>query len=480
MSKSKPLVEIPPEIEAEMTPSVKAFVLAAFAKFEERISALEEQVEKLTPRNSSMPPGSEHPHAKPKPKRKPGKKRKQGGQNGHKRHLRELIPTDDCDQVVPCKPTGCRRCGGELQDDPSEPQRHQVWELPEIRPIVNEYQLHRGHCPCCGITTTAELPEGVPSGQCGPRLAAFTGLLMGHFRQSKRRTASFLSDLLNIPCSPAWTVKIQTAVSDSVAVPYDELRDTLSDQKQLFVDESPTKENRNKAWLWVAVAPLFTVFGIFPNRKRESLVKLIGNYQGVILNCDRAKMYLDGKRLQWCWAHLKRDIQKLIDSNDHTVKRLGHDLQRQQKLLFQHWRRYQADEITWKEFQRLARPIRDEFNGLLLRGRYSGNARLIGFCDELWPRRDHLWTFIEIQGIEPTNNTAERALRPAVIYRKLSFGTQSVSGSRYLERILTVSETCRQQNRNVFEYLVAAVEAKFAGTPAPSLLPSAQSATQAA
>ena len=126
MSKSKRLVEIPPEIEAEMTPSVKAFVLAAFAKFEERISALEEQVEKLTPRNSSMPPGSEHPHARPKPKRKPGKKRKQGGQNGHKRHLRELIPSDDCDQVVRCKPTGCRRCGGELQEDPSEPRRHQV------------------------------------------------------------------------------------------------------------------------------------------------------------------------------------------------------------------------------------------------------------------------------------------------------------------------------------------------------------------
>lgn len=128
----------------------------------------------------------------------------------------------------------------------------------------------------------------------------------------------------------------------------------------------------------------------------------------------------------------------------------------------------------------MARPIRDEFNGLLLRGRYSGNDRLMGFCNELWPRRDHRWTFIKIREIEPTNNTAERALRPAVIYRKLSFGTQSASGSRYLERILTVSETCRQQNRNAFEYLVAAVKAKYAGTPAPSLLPSEQSAAQAA
>ncbi len=119
---------------------------------------------------------------------------------------------------------------------------------------------------------------------------------MGHFRQSKRRTASFLSDLLNIPCSPAWTVKIQNLVSDAATDPYKELRDGLAEQPQLFVDESPTKENRKKAWLWVAVAQTLAVFGIFSNR--ESLVSLVGDYTGIILNCDRAKMYLDGKRLQ--------------------------------------------------------------------------------------------------------------------------------------------------------------------------------------
>lgn len=480
-------VQIPPEIEAEMTPAVKAFVEAAFAKYEQRIAELEKQVrsladqlQKLTPRNSSVPPSSEHPHAKPKRKPLPGKKRKQGGQDGHKRHQRALVPSDQCASVTPCRPTACRRCAGPLQDDPAEPTRHQVYELPPIVPIVNEYQLFRGHCPCCGISTRGELPEGVPTGQCGPRLAAFTGLLMAHFRQSKRRASSFLSDLLNIPCSPAWMVKIQNLVSGAAAVPYDELRGSLAKQGQLFVDESPTKENKQKAWLWVAVAPKFAVFGIFANRKRESLVKLIGNYQGIILNCDRAKMYLDGLRLQWCWAHLKRDIQKLIDSNDPKVKRLGHDLLRQQKLLFQHWRRYKDSETAWSTFQRVARPIRDEFNSLLLRGRFSGHDRLTGFCDELWPRRHHLWTFLKVQGVEPTNNTAERALRPAVIYRKLSFGTQSQSGSRYVERLLTVSETCRLQNRSAFEYLVAAMEAKFNGDSAPSLLPATPAAEHAA
>jgi hypothetical protein len=483
MSKLPPRIEIPPEIEAEMTPAVKAFVDSLIDHIQSltaQVQTLTDQVQKLTPRNSSVPPSTEHPHAKPIRKPLPGKKKKQGGQKGHKRHLRKLIPSEQCTEVIPCQPTDCRRCGGQLQRDNSDPIRHQVWDLPPIEPIVTEYQLHRGFCPCCAITTQAKLPDGVPRGQCGARLAAFTGLLMGHFRQSKRRASMFLGDLLNIPCSPAWTVKIQNLVSDSVHAPYEELRSKLSGQTQLYVDESPTKENKTKAWLWVAVAPMFTVFGIFANRSRQSLISLIGDYQGIILNCDRAKMYLDGKRLQWCWAHLKRDIQKLIDSGDNQAKRLGHDLMRQQKLLFQHWKRYKAGKIKWQTFQTLVRPIREEVRGLLLRGSFSGNPKLTGFCDELYPRRQHMWTFTRVEGIEPTNNTAERALRPAVIYRKLSFGTQSAAGSRYLERILSVSETCRLQNRNAFDFLVAAMEAKFSGAAAPSLLPAAAKLADAA
>jgi len=465
--------KIPPELESEMTPAVKAAYLALLEQVErltQQVESLTDQLQKLTPRNSSVPPSTEHPHAKPKRKRLPAKKRKQGGQKGHKRHLRELIPSEQCTTLTRCYPDACRRCGGELQPQAAEPRRHQVWDLPPIEPVVDEYQLFGGLCPCCGITTQADLPPGVPTGQCGPRLAAFTGLLMGHFRQSKRRASMFLGDLLNIPCSPAWTVKIQNLVSQAIAAPYEQLRSELEKQPQLFVDESPTKEKKMKAWLWVAVAPMFAVFGIFGNRSRESLVSLIGDYSGIILNCDRAKMYLDGKRLQWCWAHLKRDIQKLIDSTDGQVKRLGRDLMKQERLLFEHWRRYRAGEITWRGFQRLAGPIRGEFNSLLVRGSFSGNATLIGFCDEILPRKEHLWTFLEVEGVEPTNNTAERALRPAVIYRKLSFGTQSASGSRYLERILTVSETCRLQHRNAYAYLIEAMRAKFSNHAAPSLL----------
>jgi transposase len=496
---------IPKEIERELTPKARAWVMklgrevitlrrenarlrrenAALrrenAQLRRRIAVLEAQVKKLkerqkaTPQNSSVPPGTIHPHAKTiikKPRLAPGTQRKkQGAQPGHPRSIRELVPAEACDEIKELRPNHCRKCRRKLSGHDPEPIRHQVIDIPPIEPIIIEYRRHRLTCSC-GASTCADLPAGVPSGQCGPRLAAFSGLLMGHFRQSKRRAVNFLEDILNVPCSAGWMVKIQNRVSDALAQPYEELRGELTKQPQLFVDESPTKQHTSKAWLWVAVAAQFAVFGIFLSRKRDALAALIGNYAGIILNCDRAKMYFDGDRLQWCWAHLKRDIQKLIDNPDRQVKRLGDDLMRELRRLFALWRRYKANEIGWRTFQRNVRPIRDEFDGLVLRGVFSGNDQLIGMCDELYKHRQWLWTFTCVPGIEPTNNTAERALRPAVIYRKLSFGTQSASGSRYLERILTVSETCRLQNRSPFEYLVALMEANFHQRPAPSLLPS--------
>jgi transposase len=462
---------IPPEIEAEMTPAVKAFVEALIDHYEARISELDSQVKRLTPQNSSLPPSTQHPHAKPKRAKRDGEKKKRGGQTGHKKHQRELIPPEECDDVVPLLPDSCRRCGKPLAGKDSEPIRHQIWELPVIKPIVTEFQQHRLFCPCCGITTCASLPEGVPRGQSGPRLVAFTALLMGHFRQSKRRASLFLQDLLKMPCCPSLTVKMQNQASAAIKVPYEQLKDELGTQGQLFMDESPTKQANKKAWLWTAVAPLFAVFAIFSSRKGDALPKLLGASFSGIINCDRAKMYWQAKRLQWCWAHLKRDIQALIDHPDKQVQRLGHDLMRQVKLMFQHWRRYKAGKTSWETFRRHMSPVRKEINALLLRGAFSGNKRLIGMCNELYKHRDWLWTFVDVKGIEPTNNTAERALRPAVIYRKLSFGTQSESGSRFIERMLTVSETCRLQNRSPYEYLIEAVTAYFSNKTPPSLLP---------
>ena len=227
---------------------------------------------KCTPQNSSLPPSTQHPHAKPPAKKRKLatgiKPKKQCAQVGHPRNVRELLPTKECDEVIPLRPKRCRKCFQKLCGSDPDPLRHQVTEIPEPQPIITEYQRHRLLCKC-GASTCAPLPPGVPSGQCGPKLAAFTGLLMGHFRQSRRRACSFLGDLLNIPCSPGWMIKIQTLVSDALAEPYQELRSELENQKQLFVDESPTKQGNLKAWPSEAVAPIFTVFGIFGNRRRD-------------------------------------------------------------------------------------------------------------------------------------------------------------------------------------------------------------------
>jgi transposase len=343
--------------------------------------------------------------------------------------------------------------------------------LPEIKPLVTEFQRHRLACPCCGETTCGELPPGVPTGQSGPRLVAFTALLMAYFRQSKRRTALFLEAILNQPCCPALTVKMQTQVTAAVRPAYEELAAQLPTQEQLCIDESPTKQQTSKAWLWAFVAHNFTVFALRTTRAATVLDDLLTTvFQGIV-NCDRAKMYWQCGRLQWCWAHLKRDFQALIDSDDRQVNRLGHDLMRPTRALFRHWSRCRDGTITRVGFERLMQPIRREVDSLLLRGMYSGNDRLYGMCRELHEHRAWLWTFVEHDGIEPTNNISERALRHAVIWRKLSFGTQSAAGSRFVETMLTVIETCRQQDRPVFRYLTDAVQAHFARSRCPSLIP---------
>ena len=467
-------LKITEEVIARQPPEAQAIIrllLAENARLESRIEELQRQVKGKTPQNSSLPPSTQHPHAKPI-SAKPKSDRKRGGQPGHAKHQRPLLPTEDCDASIPLKPEACRRCGGTLAGVDPEPLRHQVWELPEINPHVTEYQLHRLPCACCGETTCAELPAGVPRGQGGPRLVAFVALLMAYFRQSKRRAAMFLETILGQPCSPAWTVKLQQQATEAARPAYDELVRALPEQARLSGDETPTKEGQQKAWLWTVLARTFTVFTLRTTHAASVLVELLGAEFSGIMTCDRAKIYWCLGRLQWCWAHLKRDFQALADSEDRQVRRLGLALMRPTRKLFELWARYRDGTLTRRGLKRLMQPIRDEVEELLVRGILSGNPALVGMCHELFDHSEWLWTFVDHEGVEPTNNASERALRHAVIWRKLSFGTQSVHGSRFVETMLTVIETCRQQNRNVFAFLTAATEAHFAHRPAPSLLPS--------
>ncbi len=225
---------IPAEIEAELTSRTREFVYQLIADYEQKIADLKAQLaaqeeappQKLTPENSSVPPSTQHPHARPE-KRKPKSskpRKKRGGQPGHPRASRPLIPSQQCDKVIPLRPKRCRKCQTRLQGTDPEPLRHQVDELPVIKPIITEFQRQRVTCPGCGTQNCAPLPDGVPTGQAGPRLLAFTGLLRGHFRQRKRRAASFLQDLLNVP------IRRRTRARKSICTRPDEWNATLTCQ----------------------------------------------------------------------------------------------------------------------------------------------------------------------------------------------------------------------------------------------------------
>ena len=263
----------PAEFFEGTPPPVRAYVeqlLTHLDALEVRLAELEHTARKDST-NSSQPPSTEHPHAKPI-KGKPRSRRRPGAQRGHAKHDRPLLPPEQCQLVVPCVPTTCRRCGAALGGTDSDPLRHQVWELPEIRPHVTEYQQHR--LPCrCGCHTCGALPDGVPTGQAGPRLVAFSGLLLSCFRQSKRRAATFLSLVLNQPASAGWLVSLQDRAAEAVRSAYEELAARLPAEPVLHVDETPSKEGPRKSWVWTFVAGLFTFFTCRTSRAAARLTQ---------------------------------------------------------------------------------------------------------------------------------------------------------------------------------------------------------------
>jgi transposase len=471
MAEPQEALVLPPELAAEMTPAVRAWVdtlLQLLQAQQARIAQLEARLNQ-TPRNSSRPPSSEHPHAKPTPD-KPASARRRGGQDGHVKHQRALVPTEQCDTVEVLRPSSCRRCGHALAGDDPKPLRHQVWDIPEPRPAITEYQRHRLVCACCGEATTAELPAGVPQGQSGPNLVAFAALLMAFFRQSKRRTALFLQTLLGQPCSTGLTVKLQTLATEALRPCYEQLRDALPQQPHVHADETPSKQGKQKAWLWVVVAKLFTVFALRLTRKATVLKELLGeNYAGVV-TCDRARMYLWVEEVQWCWAHLKRDFQAMVDAGG-LAQPIGEALLGWTEQLFRCRHRVRDGDLTLRGLQRHLRQLYGEVYLTLEEGERCGHAPTEATCRALLDRYDALWAFRYHPEVEPTNNRAEQALRHAVIWRKLSFGTQSAGGSRFVETMLTVIETCRQQGRDLFGFVAGAMRDHFAGRSAPSLLP---------
>jgi transposase len=420
-------------------------------------------------------PSASGPLAKPPqpPKIKAKRRRKRGAQPGHRPHQRTLLPPEQVTEIKTQLPAACSRCQEPLAGLDPEPLRHQVLEIPPITPQVTEYQLHRLVCRQCGSSTRAALPQGVSASAFGPRLGALMALCSGCYRMSKRNLEQFLRDVLGVKLCLGSVCAVQQRVSDALAAPMQQALEALPQQAVVNCDETSWRQSRSKAWLWVVVSAVVTVFRIAKSRGACVCKELLGEPFGGTLGSDRwsAYSFIPLSQRQLCWAHLLRDFQELVDAGGDGA-RLGSELLRLSKKVLRLWHRVRDGTLPFDKLEERMAPVRSALRAQLRQGLlfFSGKARALS--RDLWQKEEALWRFTRVQGVEPTNNAAERALRHAVLWRRSSFGTDSRAGSDFVERILTVTATLRQQGRNVLDYLTLACTAALRNAPAPSLLPS--------
>jgi len=445
-------------------------------ELKEEVAKLREQVA-LNSSNSSKPPSSDGPEqkiAKGKPKER-GKKR--GGQKGHKGHRRELLPIEQVDEVIVHKPESCVGCGKQLEGKDPQPYRHQVTELPPIEPYVTEYQVHSLACDDCGMENRGQLPPEVAISQFGPNLVALMALLMGVYRLSKRQVVGLLADCFDISLSTGSVVNQQNVVSAALEEAVEEAGAYVREQAVRNSDETGWKQgNQDKSgWLWVVVTPLVTVFRVALSRSGEIAKELLGEASGGIVGSDRYSAYnwLPVWLRQLCWAHLLRDFTRILLRGGQSAL-VGEPLQLLAVEMLRLWGRVRDGTLAHDEFLIRLPAFQDAVHHWLTEGAACSHPKTARTCRRILKLEAALWTFATQPGVEPTNNSAERALRQAVIWRGISYGTQSEAGSRFAERILTCVETCRQQQRHPLDYLRQAILAHRQGYAAPSLLPDTQ------
>jgi transposase len=458
---------IPQELWDQMPVAAQAAVLALAQSFERRIAALEARLGQDSS-NSSKPPSGDPIHVKRRPPRPPSGKRR-GGQRGHARHTRALVPPERLTGAVDCKPTVCRGCGDALTGADPDPIRHQVAELPEVRPDVVEYRLHRLTCPRCGLATRGALPAGVPRGAFGPRLQATVALLSGAYRMSKRQVRALLGDLLGLSASTGMVCKTERQAAEAVAAPVDEVYEHVRSAPAAGVDETGWREGGARAWLWAAVTGEATAFRIARSRGADALHAMVGDPVGPVVISDRFPTYARAPSRQICWAHLRRDMQSMID-RAAGGEAVGARLLRLSDLVFAWWGRHEAGSVHRQTLRSYVAGLRPVVRSLLSDGAACGCAWTAKVCRKLLSAEARLWTFAAAEGVPPHNNAAERALRHGVIWRKTSYGTDGERGSRFVERMLTVVATCRQRGRDVLGFLTTCLRARLDGASAPSLL----------
>jgi len=447
-----------------------------------KIADLERQLagRKKDSTNSSKPPSSDGPAAarREKPARCRGR-RKPGGQKGHPGRHRKLVPLERVDQIVPVLPSDCRHCGQSLpqQIEPvstvGDVHRYQVSELPPLRAQIIEYQCHKVACPHCGQATRAQLPAEVQSSLFGPRLAGLIAYLTVGLRIPRRGVEQLLETVLGIEISLGSTQKLVEETSEALAATCQELEQQLPQEPVLNSDETGWRSRGERRWLWALVAGSFVFFTVAASRSSKVLIHLLGTVFPGILCSDRFGAYLKYHkgRAQFCWAHLKRDLLGILEFARTTeAERFCRNALALTARLFRLWHRFRGGGFDRTELIRRSIPLQERFFALCEQHLDSPDDEVRVLATALFQHCDRLFAFIEYPGVEPTNNSAERTLRHAVIWRKICFGNQSRKGEIATARLLTVARTCVMQRRNALEFLTESVQRRRAGQAALSLL----------
>ena len=423
--------------------------------------------------NSSLPPSANPPSA-PKPPPRTPSGRKPGGQPGHPGHSRVRLGPERIKQVVHHVPAVCEKCRAGLPanprpDDPA-PVWFQVAELPAIVAEITEHQAHGRQCVQCGHLTRGKIPADILAHGFGPKLSAATVFLSGRCHGSKRVVAEIVQTLFDVPISVGSICNIQAQASGALAPAHAQAEQAVREAPVKNTDETGWSLAGKLCWLWMAATQSVAFFKICAGRGRASLRELLGQVPTGILGSDRWGAYniVDLAMRQLCWAHLKRDFQKWLDRGGDGLA-IGQAGLQAVKRLFELWRDFRQGSIDRPGLRAKLEPVCTELHAALEAGTKCADKKVRRFCHNLLEAYPALWTFARVQGVEPTNNHAERTLRLAVVWRKICFGNHSEAGCRFAERILTVVQTLRMQNRNVMDYLEQSIAAARGGQPITDL-----------
>jgi transposase len=441
------------------------------ARQDERIAQLERRLNRGS-RNSSQPPSADPPGVPPR-RGKDSSGRRQGGQPGHEGKGRPLLPAWAVDDVVDHWPGRCE-CGHAFVEDErvasGNPVRHQVEELPVITVTVTEHRCQRVRCPGCGRRQRAKLPVEVAESSFGPRYQAAVATLSVRNRISRRDVVELCEQLFASRISTGTVDAILARIADALEEPCDDLLDRLRASRAVHMDETGWRTAGQRRALWGIFDERHAYLHVAADRHEDHAKSLLGDTTAIVTT-DRwwAYSHLPLARRQICWAHLTRDFKAHAEGIAAEKEFGEHGLRLCERVfwafeIYQHTHDRRELAATVRQLQREFKPIVRRYAGKSPRYKYCrGMARNLL---KVWPA---LWTFARHPGIEPTNNHAERALRSAVIYRKLSLGSQSPAGEQRTARLLSAHTTCRLQHRPLHAYLTDAIAAHARGDPVPHL-----------